>query len=198
MGGPPSEGPPRGRLVRWIDASCYLLLTSVGELHVEEYRVHIRKHWTADKPGLFCNRRVRGLFIESQRLGNRERELAVVVMQVLRIQREAQILIVLIGYTDHPSLEVKRILVHVNVRLQPVEHPEYRQRRSRNVVVAEEGESLLRGAPVVQQRIVQSSDIVPTGVMDGSARRARARGCRSGRRRSYACRDAKGVTRTGA
>src|SRR5580700_3627216 len=133
-GGRPAESPPRRHVARSNEASSYPWRRSVGELHVQEDGVHVGEHRAGNEPALGRDRGVRGLVVELKRLGHGERELAMVVEHVLGVQREAQVLIVLIGYPHDEALEVEWILIHMDVGLPPVEHPEYRHRRSRDVI----------------------------------------------------------------
>src|SRR5579875_1026412 len=121
-----------------------------------------------------------------------------IVVDVLRIQGEAQILVVLIGNPHDPALEVERVLVHVDVWLPPVEHAEDCQRSIGNMIMAEEGEALFRRPPVVQQRLRQGGYVIPAGVMDHRSARARACSLRSGGRRRDASGYSESVARTAA
>ena len=84
---------------------------SVTELHVGEYRVRVALHHVRDTSGLgkrLAVERAARRVPEWLQHRDRNRLLAVIKREVLAIDREAQILIVLVAYTENPAVKVQR------------------------------------------------------------------------------------------
>src|SRR5260370_5466780 len=63
---------------------------------------------------------------EGRGLRRRQPELLMVEEQILAVEREAQVLVVLVAEARDEALEVQRILLHIVVRQEPLEHAESR------------------------------------------------------------------------
>ena len=86
--------------------------TSVAELHVSEDGVRIALHHVRNDADLGQRLAIVGAarhVSEGLQRRYRERLLAVVVRDVLRIDREPEVLVVLVAYAEDPAVEVQRI-----------------------------------------------------------------------------------------
>src|ERR1022692_1614655 len=92
----------------------------VVELHAQEQRAPVAEYRIRHSLG--TGRREFGC--EAVGVLFREREVIVVVQDVLSVDRETQEFVVLIANTGDPSLEVKRVDIYMSVRLEPLEHSE--------------------------------------------------------------------------
>ncbi len=73
--------------------------------------------------------------------------------QVLAIERDPQILIVLIAQAGDEAHKVQRIIRHIVVGPEPLKHAESRQLRVRNEEVAEHVPTDISLSPILQDRL---------------------------------------------